>query len=347
MRNPILIVSTAISLAGVACASPRAERAVADAARTDGAIYIVKDTVVETTFEASGTAAPIRQATGSTKLMGSVVEVLVHEGDAVSAGQTLVRIDSRDLAAKADQVGAAIAEAEAMRRDALTQVGRIRALYADSAATRAQLDAVETGLARAEAGVRTARAAATELDASASYATVRAPFAGVITKRFVDPGAFAAPGTPLVSVQDGGTLRITANVTPDVARALRRGQRLNATIEGRAIVAVVEGVVPAVAGNLYGINALIANPGGALLPGSTASLILPTGTHAALVMPRDAVIRQGDLTGAMVRTDQGDAVRWVRLGRIVGQMIEVNAGLRAGDRVVIPRSADAAVASRD
>lgn len=304
--------------------------------RAAGQEYVVRDTVVQATFMASGVAAPLRQATLSTKLMGTVVEVLVTEGGMVAAGQPLVRIDARDLAAKGSQIAASVSEAEAMHRDAVTQAGRIRSLYADSAATRAQLDAAETGLARAEAGVRSARGAAAELGAMRAYAVIRAPFAGVVTRRYVDAGSFATPGAPLLEIQDARELRITASATPDVARAIRAGQTLAATIEGRSIRATVEGVVPAAAGNLYSINALVPNPGRANLPGSAATLALVSGERTTLVVPAAAVTREGDLTGVTLRNARGDELRWVRLGAVAGDAIEVSAGLRPGDRVVVP-----------
>ena len=338
--------SAAMLLIGAACSSPAPEARAAASPRVPGTVHVVVDTTLSATFEASGTAAAVRQATLSTKLMGAVLQVLVREGDVVAAGQPLVRIDARDISAKQAQVSASIADAEAMHRDAARQAGRMRALYADSAATRAQLDAAETGLARAEAGTRAARASAAELGAMSDYAVVRAPFGGIVTRRYVDPGAFAAPGTPLVSVQDGLQLRIAASATPEVARGLRRGQALSATIEGRAVGAIVEGVVPAQAGNLYIVNALVANPGAKLLPGSTATLHLPLGARSALVVPARAVIRQGDLTGVTLRTAQGDETRWVRLGRTVGTLVEVDAGLRAGDQVVVPAGGAIAVAGR-
>jgi RND family efflux transporter MFP subunit len=334
--SPTVVLTAAQLLFASACSSPKPESTQSVAVRVTGTVYTIKDTTIDATFEASGTAAPLRQATLSTKLMGTVLEVLVKEGDAVAAGQPLVRIDARDLAAKEAQVSASIADAEVMQRDALTQAGRMRALYADSAATRAQLDAAETALARAEAGIRSARAAASELSAVSAYAVVRAPFAGVVTKRFVDPGAFAAPGAPMVTVQDETQLRISANATPDVARGLRRGRSINAIIEGRAVSAVVEGVVPATIGNLSTINALVANPGRSILSGSAATLLLPLGARHALVVPARAVTHQGDLTGVTVRTTGGDETRWVRVGPSAGGMVEVNAGLRAGDQVVVP-----------
>ena len=347
MNTRITAAAAAGALLLAACGSPKTETNESAPTRVAGTVYTVKDTVIDATFEASGTAAPLRQATLSTKLMGTVLEVLVREGDAVAAGQPLVRIDARDLAAKQAQVGASIADAEAMRRDAATQAARMRALYADSAATRAQLDAAETGLARAEAAAHAAQASRAELGAVSEYATIRAPFGGTVTRRFVDPGAFAAPGTPLVAVQDGLQLRITANATPDVARNIRRGASLDATIEGRPAVAVVEGVVPAQAGNLYTINAIVGNADGRILPGSTATLYLPLGTRAALVVPAAAVSREGDLTGVTLRTAQGDETRWVRLGRSAGTFVEVNAGLRAGDQVVVAPAGATDVAARD
>jgi RND family efflux transporter MFP subunit len=326
--------------AGVAaCAPEPAEHAAPAAAPTPGAEYTVTDTSLAASIEAAGVAEPFARATLSTKLMGTVTEVLVREGDAVRAGQPLVRIDARDLAAKEAQVGASVAEAEAVHRDARVQAGRIRALHADSAATRAQLDAAETGLARAEAGVRAARAAAAELGAVRDYAVVRAPFAGTVTERFVDPGAFAAPGAPLVAVQDGSRLRISVSVAPEAVRGLRRGQPVDAVVEGTSARATVEGVVPAAGGSLYTVNAIVDNRAGRLLAGGAAWLALPQGVRPAVVVPAAAVRREGDLTGVLVRGPRGDALRWVRLGASAGGMIEVLAGLRAGERVVIPSAA--------
>ena len=333
-----------VTFAAACGRTPESNTQLATPAPSTGAIYIVHDTTIDATFDAAGVAAPIQQATLSTKLMGTVTDVLVREGDHVTTGQVLVRIDARELSAKSAQVTASIAEADAMHRDAIAQVNRIRVLYADSAATRAQLDAAETGLARAEAGLKAAQAAASEIGAVASYSTVRAPFAGIVTKRFVDAGAFAAPGAPLVAIQDVSTLRISASTTPDIARGLRRGQTLGALVERTPVHATIEGVVPAMAGSLYAINALVPNPNAALLAGSRATLTLPTGRLRVLVAPSLAIVREGDLTGVNLRTVQGDDRRWVRLGPALGDMVEVTAGLRSGDHIVVPATRVAATA---
>ena len=310
------------------------------------ALYTAYDTTIEATFDAGGVAAPIRQATLSTRLMGAVTEVHVREGDRVVAGQIMLRIDARDLTARSSQVAATIAEATALHNDAVVQANRIRALYADSAATRAQLDAAETGVARTQSAVDAARGAATELGAVSSYSVMRAPFSGKVVKRFVDPGSFATPGAPLITIQDESMLRISATTTPGIAQRLRRGQTLSAQVETVPAVATVEGVVPSSAGALYTINAIVPNADGAFLAGSRATLALPTGSRRVLVVPALAITRVGDLTGVTLRTPQGDDRRWVRLGRTLGDMIEVTAGLQSGDSVVVPAASATTVARR-
>ncbi len=337
----------AITIGGMlfaaACSGSGPERAATRTPATPGTPYLVADSTIQATLDAAGTAQPIAEATLSTKLMGTVTGVLVHEGDRVAAGQPLVHIDARELAARDSQVQASIAGARAMQRDAETQAGRIRALYADSAATRAQLDAVETALARANAGVQAATAGAGELAATRAYADVRAPFAGIVTHRFVDPGAFAAPGTPLVTVQNDSRLRVVVNAAPEDVRGLARGTHVMATIEDTAVQATVEGVVPS-GGNVYTVNAIVENPRGTLMANGAASIAIPRGRRQAVLVPRAAIKREGDLTGVIVRDAAGDDVRWVRLGAIRGSFVEVTSGLAAGATIVVPPTATGAPA---
>lgn len=309
--------------------------AAAPVATATGPTVAVVDTVLPAVFEASGPALPIAEATLSTKLMGAVTAVLVNEGTRVAAGTPLVRLDAADLDAKSRQASAGIMAAEAAQREALAQATRIRALYADSAAPKAQLDAVEAGLARASAGLEAARAGASELSAVRAYGVLRAPFAGTVTHRFVDAGDFAAPGAPLVTVQDASRLRITAAVPAAMARRVKAGMKIAAIIEGQATTATVEGVVPAAA-TMYTINAIVPNAKGEFPAGGAATLAVPSGvTERSLVVPQAAVVRDGDLTGVRVVRDGRAELRWVRLGDARGDRVVVRTGLQAGERVAL------------
>ena len=335
MKQVNWIALPLLAAALAACGRSEPHAVAAARAPLHGAVYLVRDSVVPAVLDAVGVAAPVERAVVSTRLMGTVTEVNVHEGDTVRTGQVLARLDARELAAKETQSGAAIAEAEAVYRDAQTQAARMRALYADSAAPKAQLDAAETGLARAEAAVQAAHAGASELAAVSTYAVLRAPFAGVVTQRFVDPGAMAAPGAPLIAVENSARLRITVTAPPAAVRGIRRGMTLDASIEGVHAPAVVEGVVPNPDGSLYTVNALVDNRRHTFLPGSSATLALVQGTRHALLVPAAALVVQGDLTGVNVVTAGGTELRWVRSRPAADGRVEILSGLRAGERVLV------------
>lgn len=306
-----------------------------------GTPYVVADTQLTTTFEAAGVAEPMQRAVLATNLMVRVTSITVHEGDRVASGQVLARLDARELEAKGERVAAGLAAAEASWRDAQLSANRMRALFADSAAPKAQLDQAEAALARAEAGVREARAAGTELDAVSDYATLRAPFAGVVTQRLIEPGALAAPGQPMLVVEEQSRLRITVTAAPDAVRGVRPGQGLQGMVAGSPVTAVVEGLVPAHGGHLVTINAIMPNPDGVVFPGSAATLSLPQGARLGRLVPAEAIVREGDLTGLRIKQAGGWELRWVRLGAAdhAGR-VEILSGLEAGDTVLVPDWSD-------
>lgn len=339
----IIVAASAAVLAACGADHPDAPARVA-ASVPEGEAFTVSATPRIAYLHAAGIVRPFADATLSTKLMGSVTEVLVQEGDAVRRGQPLLRIDARDLGAQRRQVEAGLAEAEAVLAEAELHVRRMRALYAEEAAPRAQLDAAETGYTRALAAVAAARASADELAAVSSYSVLRAPFDGVVVRRMVDPGSFAAPGAPLLTVQDPRRLRVTVSASPDAVGQVKAGDRVAADIEGRTVSALVEGVVPASAG-LFTVNAIVENSDATLPSTGAASLALPQGMRTSIVVPSRAIRRQGELVGVYLR--QGDAVltRWVRIGPAVLDSVEVLAGLRDGDVIIVPHAAGSAAAT--
>jgi RND family efflux transporter MFP subunit len=328
-------VTLSAVLATLAACSRGGDAAPPQPAAVTGETVIVRDTMLAGAREAAGIAAPVAEAQLASRLMGAVISVAVVEGQRVGAGAVLARVDARDLAARRAQAEAGLRSAEAAQAEAAAQAERIRGLYRDSAATPAQLDAVEAGLARATGAVQAARGALDELAAVAAYAEVRAPFAGTVVKRFVDPGDFVGPGMPLVTVQDARRLRVAVTVEPALAATLEAGQQLSARIEGRTVTATIEGIVPT-AGALYAVQAIVPNPAGDLLPGSAATLELPLAARRMLVIPARALVREGELVGVRVPGVEGPQLRWLQLGATIGELMEVRAGLAAGDRVLLP-----------
>jgi RND family efflux transporter MFP subunit len=341
LQRATLFAAGAAVLAACGGAAPESTDAARPQVNTAGLQTVaVVDSMLPDVTEAVGTAAPLLSATLSTKLMATVTAVHVQEGAVVREGQLLVSLDVRDIDAKTAQATGNLQSAEAMLADAEVQTARMRALYADSAAPKAQLDAAEAGLARAKAMVTAARGGVAEADAVRAYGALRAPFAGVVTQRLVDPGAFAAPGMPLITVQQSSSLRVSAMVPPAAARTLSRGASIALTIEGVETTGTIEGVVAAPSGGLFTVNVLVPNRDGALPTGGSATLLLPGAPRAVRLVPASAITREGDLTGLLVQTATGADRRWVRLGRTRGAYVEVLSGVNAGETVFLARTAE-------
>lgn len=334
MRGISATVVAGVALLAIGCGDDAANRAPM-VAMPRGQVVAVIDTVIAATIDATGMTAPLESAILSTKLLASVAQVLVIEGERVARNQVLVRLDMRELTAKRHQADALLDNAEAERDLAEMAALRVRALYADSAAPKATLDAAESGLIRAEAGVRAAKAGLAELAATTSYGEITAPFDGVVTERFVDPGGFVGPGAPLVRVDRVGAERVTATVPAAAAQAVKAGDTVTVMIDGEAYAARVEGTARAGAGT-WTVNAILSNADGLIVSGSAATIRLPAGSRPALLVPTAALTRQGDLTTLLRRTPQGDLLTVIRAGRTVATWTEVLGGLAADDSVVVP-----------
>ncbi len=127
-------------------------------------------------------------------------------------------------------------------------------------------------------------------------------------------------------------------VTPAVAVDLRRGQSIALDIEGIAGTGTIEGVVSARAA-ACSPEQTVGNGDGRFPAGGSATLLLPGAMQTVRLVPRAALVREGDLTGVQVVRDGVSERRWVRLGRTHGELVEVLSGLDAGALVAVPDSA--------
>jgi RND family efflux transporter MFP subunit len=261
-----------------------------------------------------------RRATISTRLSAAVREVHVEEGQRVTAGQRLVSLGDADLRAQLAAAEAALATASAHER-------RIRTLAAERAATPSELEAATAQRAQAEAGVAAVRA-------NLEHTELRAPYAGTIQARRVEPGDLVGPGQPLV-VLEGSALELVASLSEEEARGVSVGQRLrfrSGTVEGTAeVTALTPGGDPL--SHRRGLRAAVAAPG--LRSGAFGRIEVPgAGGSSGVWLPRSALVERGDLTGVFVTAAGRAELRWVSLGETLGDRVGIRAGLRGDEQVI-------------
>ena len=261
--------------------------------------------------------------------IGGVVEgVYVREGDLVRAGQTLARLDLREIDAQVTRARSAVAKAE---RDH----ARLRALHADSLAPLAQLQDAATALELARADLQTA-------SVNRRYATVVVPSAGRVLRRSAEPGQTLAAGAPVVVVggTTGGTVLRVGLPDRDVVR-VRIGNPATVTLDafpGRVLTGRVRQIAGAATAGTgtYSVEIALDDATGlsAGLIGSTT--IAAAGRGTLPTVPVDALLEaDGDRASVYVVSGDRARRRLVRVATIRGDRVAVREGLDGASSVVV------------
>jgi RND family efflux transporter MFP subunit len=334
------LVLPALVAAVAACGGGDAARPATGAARPQ--TLTLRAETFTTSVPIDGTVAARRRAEIATRLMAHVTSVTVDVGTSVRAGQVLVRLGVDDVAASRSRATAARDAARAARDEAARQAARMDTLLSQDAVARVQRDQAQLGLVQAEAQLAMAETAMREVTTAAGYATLTAPFAGVVASRSADPGDLATPGVPLVVVEDNGPRDAVFAVPAELVGGLRSGSAIPVVDQdGRTATMPVRVIARAADPVTRTVDVRVAVPP-SWRTGLAVTALIPAGRHAGIAVPAGAIVQRGQLTG--VRVLMGDAVvlRWVRLGRPVAQAggeldssrIEVLSGLEAGDAIV-------------
>jgi len=312
----------------------------------DAATAAVVEEEIADVVDWPGTVTARVTADVAPTVQARVLEVRVQAGSAVRRGDIIATLDDRDLAARTQQGGAALAAAEAQAQQAEADLRRARLLFQKQAFTQQDLDAAEARAKTARAQAAQARDALTEARVRLGETLVRAPFDGVVATRLVDPGDTAGPGQPVAVLQDPSALRVEADLAEGCAAALAIGLELpvlvgtppvemRARLDELAPVADPRSRTRRVKATLLG--------DGTLRPGAFVALRLACGSHRGLLVPAAAVWRSGQLETVRIVVDGAPRLRSIRTGKAVGDRVEVLSGLHAGDQVLLePRRGEAA-----
>lgn len=298
-----------------------------------------------------GVVEAVQQAQLAAQTGGRVAQLAVDAGDRVEAGAVLLRLTDVEQAAGATAARAQLRASEAAAAEAEANYARYAALGQKQFVSALQLEQARAARDAAVANRDAARAQLTQAARQAAYTVVRAPFAGIVSRRQVEAGETVTPGQPLLTVYAPGALRVVAALPQAEAEAVRTLGRATVRFDdGRSIAAASLTVFPAADASTHAVTvradlpALVPTP----TPGTAAKLVfaLPA-RDAGLRIPRSAVVQRGELSAAYVLDGPRIVLRQLRLGAVEGDKVEVLSGLKAGERIAAdPVAAGQALAAQ-
>jgi len=356
------------------------------------AVAEVRPEPMDVLYEAVGTVRSKTTSVLSSKVVGNVEAVLVRPGDEVKAGQLLLQVGSRGLAAQLDKARAGLKEAEDAIREVEAFLRASEAAKAAADANRAlakatyerfqtllerksvspqEFDEVQarskTAIAEADrademlqaarakknqvlARQEQARAEVADAEAHFNDTQIKAPISGLVTKKNVDAGDQAAPGAPLLTVEDNRNYRLEVAAEERLAAHIHVGDAATVTID--ALGGVLQGTVaeiiptadPASRSFLVKLDLPMQQESRAGAPGDLRSgmygrAAFAVGKRQAVTLPASAFAERGELVYVYsVDSNNIAHLRLVKTGRRYGDRVEVLSGLRAGERVVVEKT---------
>jgi len=276
---------------------------------------------------------------------GYVRKWFVDIGDTVRAGQVLAVIDAPEVDQQLAAARADLQTARANQQLAATTATRWRAMLAKDAVSKQETDEKVGDLAAKTAVANAARANVGRLQFQQGFTRLVAPFSGVVTSRSTDVGALVNAGSaatpPLFTISDVHRIRVFVKVPQGYSAQVQRGMEVDLSVPeypGRIFKATVtrtaDAVDPTSGTELVELQA--DNGDRALKPGAYAQVNFAiAGAGAAVELPASAMIsNQNGMQVAVLGADGRVQLRAVKIGRDLGDRVQISAGLTAADRVI-------------
>lgn len=296
---------------------------------------------IELTWSSEALVEAVRQSTVSAQIAGRVIDIRFDVGDRVKKGEVIVRIDERAASQAVAASAAQVQEAQAALANARSQYERQRQLVTQKFISQAAVDQSEAAYKAAQARVTALLAGVGQAATERSFATIVAPYGGIVSARHVELGEMAVPGKPLMTGFDPASLRVAANVPQAQVAAIQASGKAKIEIPSRGQWVEAKGltVIPSADPRTHTTRVRLDLPEdvSGIYPGVFARAHFVVGKAPRLLVPRPAVLKRSELTAVyVIAADGRPQLRQVRLGDAGDERsVEVLAGLKAGERVAL------------
>ena len=250
-----------------------------------------------------------------------------------------MRLDDSDLQARRRQSEAVLRSAEVARVQAEADASRLAKLLKSKAVSQQENERAATALKSAAAELSRAKESINEIQATLEWATIRSPIRGIVIDKRVSVGDMVTPGQMLATLFDPKRMQLVASVRESLAHRLKVGQSIEVRIDNfnKQSSGTISEIVPEAESSSRAFQVKVTGPcPEGIYSGTFGRILIPLDEEEVLVIPRRAVRSVGQLNLVNVATHGAVSRRAVRLGRTIGQDIEVLSGLSEGEQVHVP-----------
>ena len=282
-----------------------------------------------------GRIEAVNQATVSAQTSGRIAALPFDVNDYVEAGDVVMRFTDTEQKAALSRAEASFQEASARLAEATQQFDRFSRMIENNSVSKQQFDQSRANRDAAQARLNAARSSVETAKEQLEYTVVRAPYAGIVSKRHVELGELVSPGQPLISGLSLQSLRVNVDVPQSMFVSVRTIGKAFVYIDDQRIAAESLTFFPVAdaAANTFRVRVNLPDGAATLYPGMFVKVGFVVGESQRLLIPAEAVMRRSELSGVYVTQGDDIVLRQVRLGRKYGSSIEVLAGLSEGEMV--------------
>jgi len=338
---PLLLVPM-LALGLVACGS-EPENEEAQEQRPRGTTITAQKVTVDAvhiTEETLGTVRTTAAPTVSAEVAARIVEILVDEGDAVSAGDLLARLDDGDFQLTAQRARAEISRLEALIENQQRQVERNRQLMERSMVSESAVDDAMAELRALEGQLAATRAERSQAERNIERTRIKAPVDGRIESRQADVGGWAALGSPLFQIATDQLLRAQLPFPEYITDRLHTGltvELISPVARDQQVQGTITEIRPMLGSSTRSVMVIaeFANPGGWRSGASVNGRVILETRDEALLVPETSVVLRPAGTVVYVIEDDTAQQREIRTGERTNGMIEIIEGIEAGETVAV------------
>lgn len=300
-----------------------------------------------------GVIEAVQQVQLSAQTTGRVSKVLVDVNDQVKANDLLVQLSAVEQQAGVNTAQAQLSAAKAQAVAAQNTFQRYESLVKKQYISKQQFDQALSERNAANAQVAALQAQVIQANQQTAYTQIRAPFDGLISDRFVEPGESIVNGQAIVSLFNPKNLRIEVQVPQSTAEALRVHPKAQVVLsDGVSFQARQLIVFPSADGNSHSVKVRVLLPENTatIKPGQVAKVIFEVPANQTVAwIPTSAVWQRGELSAVYVVTDKHIFLRQVRLGETRGDFVELISGVQTDERIALnpEQAANALVAYKE